>query len=143
MSKVIEANINIRVEVQDTPSTLSTQRGISKREISKRYPTEPAVEPHLIREYLQNYNTLGPEHSDTEGALNALTNAIQFAKSRGFDYERFNKTLEDVLGEAKRNLEGRKLGEEHTVLKNVRETISQLALETIENDNQDGTAIPS
>lgn len=96
--------------------------------ITRHYPQEPTIQPAIVTNYIESYRQFGDEHSDTIAAWEELREALLKAKSRDFQFNRFNRDFERILWELRSNLEGKTMGEERSVISQIRDRVLEEAI---------------
>lgn len=101
---------------------------VSPINVVRHYPQEPTIQPSIVTNYIESYRQFGDEHSDTIAAWEELREALLRAKSRDFQFDRFNRDFEGILWELRSKLEGKTMGEERSVISQIRERVLEEAI---------------
>ena len=125
----VPAGASITISPPGEPTKPTVIPRTAPIDVQKYYPKEPSVGPDVVSDYVQQRIKFGEDHMETHRAEGKLTKSMEDAQLRGFPLGRVLDDVEDTLFEARRQLEGRKLGSESMRLKPVRDEIVEDALE--------------
>lgn len=136
MEKIPGSITRVIVEVeQPSQATLTRgpRRGLGTNvDVAHRYPREPVIKPSVITQVIQSYKERGPDHPDTELAIERFTIAVAQAKQRGFSFDAFAQDLERTFLESRIGYEDGTLGSEPGPIVDIREQLTEIALNQFE-----------
>lgn len=130
MARRIEAHqaLQLTLPERSTIIVISPVEGrVDPKDVAKRYPVEPAIEPARVRSLIQDYSQFGQEDIDTNGNLAKIRLSMEQACARGFSIEELKQDIETILAETRNNLEGRKIGHPPKFLADVKSLLMEIA----------------
>lgn len=130
MARRIEAHQSMQLTLPEGSTVIVIpQKGgrVDPKDVAKRYPVEPTIEPVRIRSIIQDYIQFGPEEIDINGNFTAIRILMEQACARGFTIKELEQDIETVLAETRNKLEGRKMGYSPTLIADVKSLLMETA----------------